>query len=97
MTNKEIEQLAREYCKSNLEDYKRALSGHEEISEAYDREREQLFIAGFNAAKNLPQAAVSGALPLPHLCPACDGECKEHLEPVYKCTVCSGIFSGNDR
>jgi hypothetical protein len=45
----------------------------------------------------LPQAAVSGSLPLPYLCPACDGECKEHLEPVYMCTVCQGVFGGNDR
>lgn len=42
------------------------------------------------------QADVSPSLPLPHLCPAYDGECKEHLEPVYKCTECSGIFSRND-
>lgn len=43
------------------------------------------------------QAAVTPALPLPYLCPACDGECSVTHEPVYKCGVCHGIFGGNDR
>lgn len=42
--------------------------------------------------KNLTLSDVSGALPLPYTCPACDGECKTEFVEVYRCTDCTNVY-----